>query len=323
MRNKGKILILILVLAAFAIMAWGSGSNSTNEIKTPSSVTSAEPGAESKPSESPAAPVGTVTSAPTATPDKTPAPAAVTIEEAVLVEQDEIRITAKSLKLDGWLGPEIKLLIENNSSKSITVQIRNASVNGYMIDTMMSVDIAPGKKANDSITLMKSDLDAAGIKTIADIEFSFHIFDSNSWDTLYDSNIIRIETSEADGYVYTFDDSGDSAYVGNGVEIVVKGLAEDNSLFGPSIVVYISNTSSKNVTVQVRDVSINGFMIDTIFSCDVLVGKHAIDTITFMSNDLEENEIESIESVELSFHIINSDSWDTIIDTTPVTINFD
>lgn len=323
MKNLGRSLVLILVLAAFTIMAWGSGSNSPNEAKTPSSVISAEPGAGSKSSESTSAPVSTASAASTSTPDKTPAPAKATIEEAVLFEQDGIRITAKSLNYSGLFGPEVKLLIENNSSQSITVQTRNASVNGYMIETMMSADVAAGKKANDSITLMKSDLDAADIKTIADIEFRFHIFDSSSWDTLYDSDVIRIETSEADGYAYTFDDSGDSVYTGNGVEIVVKGLAEDSSIFGPSIVVYISNTSNKDITVQVKDVSVNGFMIDTMFSCDVLVGKHAIDTITFMSSDLEENEIKSIQNIELSFHVFNSDSWDTIMDTTPVTINFD
>ena len=69
--------------------------------------------------------------------------------------------------------------------------------------------------------------------------------------------------------------------------------------------------------------SINGFMVDPIFSCDVPVGKHAIDTITFMSNELEENDITRIENVELSFHIFDMNSWDDIDNTDPVTIIFE
>ena len=63
-------------------------------------------------------------------------------------------------------------------------------------------------------------------------------------------------------------------------------------------------------------------MVDPFFSCDIAPGKHAIDTITFMSSDLEKNEIKSIESVELSFHIFDGDTWNDIVDTPVVTINF-
>lgn len=103
---------------------------------------------------------------------------------------------------------------------------------------------------------------------------------------------------------------------------MVKGLAEDASIFGPSIIVYIENTGDKDVTVQTRDVSINGFMVDAMFSCDVAAGKRAVDTITFMETDLKENEITAIEDVELSFHVFDMAEWETIVDTEVVSIAF-
>ena len=42
-----------------------------------------------------------------------------------------------------------------------------------------------------------------------------------------------------------------------------------------------------------------------------------------MSSSLEENDIEEIEEVELSFHITDADSWKTIADSDPVNIKFD
>ena len=80
------------------------------------------------------------------------------IEETVILDKDGIKITAKSINYDGWAGPEIKVLIENNSSENVTIQTRRFSINGIMIDPTFSVDISAGKKANDAISISTSDL---------------------------------------------------------------------------------------------------------------------------------------------------------------------
>ncbi len=251
-----------------------------------------------------------------------PSQTEVAIEQTVLLNEAGVKITAKSLSMDEILGPEIKLLIENNSGKDLTVQCRNASVNGYMVDTLMSVDVANGKKANDSITFMSADLEACGITDIADMEFSFHIYTSADWETYLDTDRIRLKTSISDTYTYTYDDRGKVAYNADGIKVIIKGLAEDSSILGPSIVVYIENNTSGAFTVQTRDVSVNGFMIDGIFSCDVMPGKKAVDSITFMDFDIEENGITNIENVELSFHVFHTETWNSIVDTNVVKITF-
>ena len=178
------------------------------------------------------------------------------------------------------------------------------------------------KKANDAITFLSSDLENCGIDVIADMDFSFHIFTTDGWEKYLDTPQVQIQTSAASTYQYTFDDSGDLAYDENGVKVVIKGLAKDDSLFGPGIVVYIENSSEKPITVQTRDVSVNGFMVDAMFSSDVMPGKHAVDTITFLSTELEENAITEIQNVELLFHIFNLDSGDLIADTDTVKMAF-
>lgn len=279
------------------------GTPPTNELQKPSSVTA-------------------TTNEETQGQQKDPATQQVVIAETVLVDEEGIKITAKELVSDSLFGPEIKLLIENNSGKDLTFQARNTSINGYMVENMMSVDVVDGKKANDALTFSASDLTACGIETIADFEFSFHIFTTADWEDYLDTPQIQLKTSVADTYEYTFDDSGDVAYDANGIKVVIKGLSKDDNLLGPSIVVYIENTSAQDITVQTREVSINGFMIDPLFSCDVLKGKRAINTITFLSSDLEENNITDIESVDLSFHIFDMTSWDDIVDTETINIAF-
>ena len=245
-----------------------------------------------------------------------------TIPETVLLDESGVRITAKSLDFDAAVGPELKLLIENNSGTDLTVQTRKTSVNGCMVDTMMSVDVADGKQANDTLTFMGTDLELSGVRIIADMEFSFHIFTSSDWETYLDTPQICLMTSAAENYEYIYDDSGASAYEGEDVRVVVKGLTDTESIFGPSVVVYMENNGQRDLTIQTRNVSVNGYMVDAIFSSEISAGKRAVDTITFLSSDLEENEITQIESVELSLHIFDSETWDTITDTDAVTITF-
>lgn len=306
--------ILALLLAVVLVMSLAAcGSTSSEEVKKPSDVSAIRDGEQKIPVASPEATVdanqpSTITEA--------------TIAETVLVDEQGVKITAKSLDAGALFGPELKLLIENNSGKNLTFQCRESSVNGYMVDTMMSVEVVDGKKANDELTFMDSDLEACGIKTIADMEFSFHIFTTEDWETYLDTEKIQIKTSAAEGYTYIFDDSGDLAYEGNGVKVVVKGLSKDTSIFGPSVVVYIENSGDEDVTVQTRDVSINGYMVNAMFSPEVGAGKRAVDTITFLSSELEENDITEVQDIELSFHIFTSKDWNTLVDTEVVAMSF-
>lgn len=248
------------------------------------------------------------------------APLEVQIESKEIYNENGVVITVKGLSSDDFMGPEVNLLIENNSDKDLTIQTRNSSVNGYMIDLQMSCDVAAGKKANDEMSIYSSSLEASGIDTISEIEFSFHIIDGKSWDTIADSDLITITTSAYGSYEQTYDDSGNILYDNNNIKIVSKGMATDDSFMGPEFLLYIENNSDQPITVQARDTSVNGFMVNPSISADVMPGKKIVDSISFMSSELEDNQITDIESIETSFHIFYSDSWENIEDTEPLSL---
>lgn len=246
-----------------------------------------------------------------------------TVEEQVLVDRDGVRITLKGLSTDGFMGPEIQLLVENSSAVNVTVQTRDMSVNGFMTEPVFSCDVAAGKSANDSITLMDSELESAGIEKIMNFELSFHVFNSDNWDTLFDSDTVHVATSLDNGEVQAVDDSGILLLERDGIRLTVKEADSENSFWGADIYIYVENQSDKNITVQARDVSINGFMVQPMFSCDVAAGKKAYDTITFFESDLEQNGIESIDRMEISFHVFESSNFDTIFDSEAVAVEFE
>jgi hypothetical protein len=247
----------------------------------------------------------------------------IAVEEQVLLNQNGVVITLKSLSTDSLMGPSLNLLIENNSDGNITAQIRNASVNGVMIENIFSCEVVAGKKANDKITFMSSELELAGIEIIKDIEFIFHIFDTESFETIFDSDIVKITTTADPSFVQSYDDSGLNVYDQNGFKIVVKYLDNKESFWGADIYLYIENNTDNNATIQIRDMSVNGFMIDPIFSCEIAAGKKAYDSITFLESDLEENNIEKIENLEFYFHIFKTDGWETIVDTDTINVSFE
>lgn len=247
----------------------------------------------------------------------------VEVEEQILFDQDEIKITLKSLKDDGMFGPSLQVLVENDSEQPITVQTRDSSVNDLMIETMFSCDVVPGKKANDSITFMSSDLKNSGVTTIQNIEFKFHAFNSDTWDGILDSDTIIIKTSADQSYVQDYDDSGVLVLDENGIKIVMRKVNSSDSFWGADVYVYIENNSGDDITIQTRDVSINGFMVSPIFSSEIVAGKKVYDTITFFESDLLDNDITSIDNMELNFHIFESKSWDAILDTQMIEVTFE
>lgn len=246
----------------------------------------------------------------------------VAVESHVVFEDSGIRITVKSLDMNSLFGPELKFLIENDSNEDIEISANNVVVNGYMFSSYLYTDVAAGKKANCSVTLSKSDLEELAIDTVADIEIDFSVYKNDTWDLICKSDLISIKTSAAESYLYNYDESGTKIYDDNGVLIVVKGIVKDEFM-GDSILVYAYNTNDVPVTVSTRNVSVNGFMIDPWFSCSMLPGKHALSKLSFSETDLEENEIESIRDVEITFYIYDTDSWEDIAYADPVHLTFD
>lgn len=306
---KKYTIILFVLILTLSLSACGAPSSDNDKLpvstNTTAPVTSdTHPATDAAPTETTAAPATDVT-----------------LDEQVIFEKDGIRITVKSLVMDEFWGPGIKVLIENDSTQNITVQTRNCSVNGLMLEPMFSCDVAAGKKANDTIQFMNSDLDDAQISVIANIEFLLHIFNSDTWDDIVDSDIITLNTSATD-YVQIYNDSGFTAYDDGSIKIVIQKLNSDDSFWGSDVYVYAENNTNENITIQVRDVSINGFMVDPMFSCDIAASKKSYDTITFMESDLEENDIKDITELELKFHIFNSDTWNDIVDTDIITVTF-
>jgi len=246
----------------------------------------------------------------------------VTIAETVLYEADGIKVTAKSLA-DGLLGTEVKLLIENDSSKNILITSSSVSANGYMMPTAaLYAEVAAGKKANESLTLMSSELDQCGIETLAEMQFYLQIQDPETWETIKTTDLITLATS-ATGYTQPVDDSGDVLYNENGYKVVCKGLKQD-IIWDGTVVFYMENNSNKAVSIYAENVSVNGFMQEVGLWSDLRPSTKVIDGMSMIDlSDLEITNIDEIKTIEFNLRIVDAETWEDIVTTDAMTLNFE
>ena len=239
------------------------------------------------------------------------------ITEQVLFDVDGIKVTAKEYDYDSIWGEGVKLLVENNSEKDVTIGCEALIVNNYMISDLFSCSVAAGKKANDTLHFSSSDLKAAGIAPVGQIEVYFYFSNPSTYQIEKRLDPVTIKTSEFANMDTTPNDAGKELLNRDGVRIVGK-YVDEKSFWGASVLLYIENNTGKKITVSCDDMSINGFMVTGYFSSTLYDKKMAIDNITLLSTELEKNGITSVDEVELKFRIRDKDSYDVLFETDPI-----
>lgn len=265
---------------------------------------------------SPAAESAAESTAAAETPE--PQAAEVTLAETVIYDADGVRITATGLDTDGLMGPELALRIENGTAQNLVVQPAWCTVNGYMMSDLFSADVAAGKTANESFYFPSASLARCGVDTVAEIALQLKIIDSGTYQTLTTTDPVTLQTSAAGSYTQTYDDSGEEIYNANGVRVVAQQMTED--LFGQNLGFYVENTSDRAVVVESEDLSVNGYMVSNFFYADVVPGARAVEPLTLLNSELEDNGIETVDTVEFSLKLVDPDSFSTIDQTDPITL---
>lgn len=244
-----------------------------------------------------------------------------TIKETVLVDQEQIKITALEYVKDRLWGQGIQLQIKNNSNENIAVTLNSMSVNNYMVtDDLFYCDVAAGKTGNDTIYLSDSFLKSAGIETVADIVMDFRISSSDTYETLFDVKDVELPTDAFGSISQPSLDEGKELYNQDGIRIIAQ-YVDENSFWGTAVELFIENTSDKDVLIQCDNMSINNFMVEGYFSLQVNSGKMAVDAIDVLSTDLEKNNIDQVNDVELNFKILNPNNFETIAESGAVTFH--
>lgn len=258
------------------------------------------------------------------------------IAETVLVDEDNVKITATELIYDTYTV-DVELLLENNSEKDLSFVCGSSgyscnSVNGYMIpDGYMYCNVAAGKKAYEAVGFSYDELMLYGITEIADIEIGFKIEDTN-YNRTY-TGPRQMKTSIAGTFDYNrpyFQESiksptaqkacnysaeffaADKLHDRDGISVLSEALIV-NEYGELMLLLEIMNTTKGMVYIGIEDISVNGLVcyVPTWSLDAVNPGKRYIASID-LSSVLPETYwsalgIKNIDSVDLTLNIEDQD----------------
>ena len=108
-------------------------------------------------------------------------------------------------------------------------------------------------------------------------------------------------------------------YDDNGLKITYIGM--EKGAISQNVLFRIENNSNTDYIIQSEDADINDCALMPMFSVEVNKGKRATDDMSFLSSDLEKNQIEKIEKIEFTFKFLDPDTFETKFTSNPIIIN--
>ena len=294
----------------------------------PAADAGAASGDVSGPAVSDAAEGGDAASAPAASGEVVSAAANASIDEQVLLDDAEngIKVTAVSLSPEsetnlgtsGWLV--LKLLCENSSDNDYYVTVSECYVDGCAVS-------AYAKKTNLNVSMPNGMLEGYGITDIGKISVSFSVSNSESYDTIYDHEMLDVTASGSGAAVHAADFDGETIYDENGVTVKICPVIESIEAYSttPVAAVLVENQSSSFVRADITDRSINDFMCDygvyleapilapgTLFCSNVMVAQ----------DNLEDGILEDSNSLEFSLTLYDVLGYQQLAEVEGITADF-
>ncbi len=241
----------------------------------------------------------------------------ITLDETVIIDENDIKVTITGLK-EGWLGTDLAVTIENNAEANIALSTDDCVINGITIGSFGYISAPAGETTEGTITIYNTELELAGIDTIATISCpNATIVDDDSFDTLCQAPF-DLTTSVGADFEQTIDQSGDVIFEGEGITVSTKFVEDDTD--GAGVYLLVQNETGMDIIVEGMDITVNStdvsaWLYDTVYA----------DTVRFcdlglFTSDLEDKGIEAVEQVAFSLRFYGEDSYDSITETEIITV---
>lgn len=233
-------------------------------------------------------------------------PVAATVEETVMWDNDDIRVTALSLTSDQYYHI-LNLRIENKTDRDLYVMASRTAVNSFVVEPTMGADVPANGTVEDTFRVWRKDVPAG---VVADIETRFS-YSSSDYYVNSKTARVKLETSAAASYDYSYDESGTVLYDANGIKIICQGFNDEGN---PMI--YLSSTGelSEGCCVEEYEVYVNGKLTYSDFCEWVFTNTRNIAELELDDEDRDGNELGEVQSLQVSFKI----SKENVADSNPV-----
>ena len=228
----------------------------------------------------------------------------ITIEETVICDQNGIKVTATKLSFkEGKSKATLEFEIENTGDSTVIISSDFICINDICMEDALWCEVESGESATEKVVF--TDLDEIDISVIQTIELQIHASDPESYDLLFTSSPVTLETSAADDdYEQTFDDDGRILYESDKFRIVQRGIRD-----GEYVNVFMENNTDQTWAIYISDVTVNNGDGDSFFYYTLPAGKKSYGFLYFYAIT-DEEEAPAIETVTFKFVFYNQDISD-------------
>jgi hypothetical protein len=160
-------------------------------------------------------------------------------------------------------GPDSKTFdfaVQNENDTAVIFYSDRFTINGSAsLDGYFAFFVEAGSVATGSLTFSSEELALYGIDIIGNLSFPFNIEDANNYCYLAQGDMIYVETDYA-GYQHYINSYGEVIFDQNGVRIILQQIDLMNDYFC-SATLYVENSTYDSLTLDLADLSINGWTI--------------------------------------------------------------
>lgn len=241
-------------------------------------------------------------------PQTQPPKAAAQLPETVVFDEAGIKVTATGLE-EGFFGTEIKFLVENTTERNIAFSADLVVINGVTFSGFAYIEAAAGKKANGSLSVVTSDLEAVGIDEIGTITcYDGRIVDTDTFDLLCDVPF-TLQTTAGE-LTAALPSGGDVIFEEAGIRVRAQVVTDE--FYGSCLQLLVENSTETHIVVQGENVSVNGFTITAWMYDTVYAGTARICQLDLFSSELEENGITAIEEITFTLDFLNEETYHSV-----------
>lgn len=241
------------------------------------------------------------------------------VEETVLVDNDDVSVTVKSFEPEGAWGPCFEMLLENKTDRSLYFTLSDPAVDGVMCDPYWGESVPAGASAYSDLEWMLQSLQEVGVHYIESVNGVLRVFDDDTFEDVYEApvswtvTVDGADTPAAEPVVFEHGFPVQEVLTGEELRFSVVDYDPAGSFDnGPQLVFYMENHTDRTVYFSADDVSVNGFVCDPYWGMTVAPGMAAYGKCSWWQDDLEKAHVDEIETVQFTVQATDDDTWDEL-----------
>lgn len=246
-------------------------------------------------------------------------PVEYAISDYVVFDNETAAMTIQRGGCDEWGNISFDVLCENKTDKKLTFSADSLVVNGWSVGGYLGTEVEAGESEVGTLDIWASDMKNIGLENPDQVVMNFRLYDEEGWwddvylmnetYTIYPTGLTEDqivvperrtganEVTVADNDVFTF--------------VILDG-EKDETWGSFEIHAYVENKTDKPLYVAWEDVTVNGKDLDPYFSVTIPAGQRTVSEMMFGVNELEDNEIETVEDVAFTLKAMDDDAWEEL-----------